>query len=72
MTVPDCLSEYRKLGERVFGHPRFFHSIRFGFGSRTKYDSKNLEQVFKDVANERLEEAADVAMPMSPPTCCDT
>ena len=56
MTVPDCISEYRSLGQEVFGKPRLFTTLRFGVGNRTKYKAARLERVFKDVTKRRNEQ----------------
>ena len=56
MTVPDCLSEYERLGKEVFGKPRFFTTLRFGIGSKTKYKGKKLKKVFEDVTARRSEQ----------------
>lgn len=55
MAVPDCLFEYRKLGQEVFGKPRMVSTLRFGLGVRHKYNAARLENVFKDVAIRRNE-----------------
>ena len=55
MTVPDCIHEYRRLGQLVFGNPRFFTSINFGVGDSYKYEATRLEKVFKDVTKRRNE-----------------
>ena len=55
MTVPDCIHEYRSLGQMVFGKPRFFTAINFGLGNRYKYKAARLEKVFKDVTKRRNE-----------------
>ncbi len=56
MTVPDCLDEYRNLGQEIFGRPRTFFTLRFGLGERYKYKATRLEKVFKDVCKRRNEE----------------
>ena len=53
MSVPDCIDEYKHLGEEVFGRPRFFSTSRFGFGNRTKYKAAILERVFIDISRRR-------------------
>lgn len=55
MTVPDCISEYQKLGQEVFGKPRMISTLRFGLGQRHKYKAARLEKVFKNVAKRRNE-----------------
>lgn len=56
MTVPDCLSEYRTLGQEVFGKPRMISTLKFGLGVRHKYKASRLEKVFEDVAKRRNEQ----------------
>ena len=56
MTVPDCLFEYRKLGQEVFGKPRMIFTLRFGMGIRQKYKAERLEKAFKDVTKRRNEQ----------------
>ncbi len=61
MTVPDCISEYRTLGQEVFGKPRIFSTLRFGVGHRYKYKAARVEKVFKDVARRRNEKPGNIA-----------
>ena len=56
MTIPDCLFEYRRLGQEVFGYPRMVSTLRFGLGVRHKYKAARLEAVFKDVTRRRNEQ----------------
>ena len=56
MTVPDCLFEYRQLGQEVFGKPRKVSTLKFGLGVRYKYKAARLENVFKDVTKRRNEQ----------------
>jgi len=55
MTVQDCIEEYKKLGEEVFGKPRFFCTLRFGLGNTAKYSASRLQNVFEDVSARRNE-----------------
>ena len=55
MSVPDCLFEYRRLGQEVFGKPRIISTLRFGLGERSKYKAAKLEKVFDKVCRERDE-----------------
>ena len=55
MTVPDCIYEYKSLGQEVFGKPRFFTTLRFGVGDRCKYNAANLTKVFKEVTKRHNE-----------------
>ena len=57
MTVPDCVHEYRSLGQKVFGKPRFFITINFGVGNRHKYEAARLVKVFKEVTKRRNEKS---------------
>lgn len=59
MTVLDCIYEYKNLGEKVFGNPRFFSTLRFGLGDRTKYKASRLADLFKDVTARRSEYLKD-------------
>ena len=58
MTVDDCIFEYRRLGQKVFGNPRMISALRFGLGVRHKYKAARLEEVFKDVSKRRDEKSA--------------
>ena len=55
MTVPDCIYEYKTLGQEVFGKPRTFAAINIGVSNRHKYSATNLEKVFKEVTKRRNE-----------------
>ena len=55
MTVTDCILEYKTLGSKIFGKPRYFVELKFGMGSRCRYDHKVAEEVFKDVVKRRTE-----------------
>lgn len=55
MTVPDCIAEYKTLGQEVFGKPRMVFTLRYGVGDRFKYNAANLEKVFRSVAERRSE-----------------
>lgn len=59
MTVPDCIDEYKNLGQEVFGNPRIFSTLRFGLGNRTKYKAARLEDVFQRVTAKRNEYLAN-------------
>ena len=56
MAIPDCLYEYRRLGQEVFGKPRMISTLKFGLGVRHKYKAARLEKVFKDVSIRRNEQ----------------
>ena len=53
MTVADCIIEYQRIGEQVFGKPRMFSTLRFGFGNRPKYQASRLEECFRGIASRR-------------------
>ena len=55
MTVADCIHEYENLAEEVFGKPRFFTTLRFAFGDRTKYSADRLQRVIERVTAGRDE-----------------
>lgn len=57
MTVAHCITEYENLAQRIFGRPRFFIAMRFGMGSRCKYDHNAAEKVFQDVVERRNQQA---------------
>lgn len=46
MTVEDCITVYKRLGDQIFGHPR---PLAKGAILWHKFDSKVLEEVIKDV-----------------------
>ena len=57
MTIADCILEYENLAQTIFGNPRFFITMRFGLGSRCKYDHEVAERVFQDVIARRNEQS---------------
>jgi len=57
MSVPECIKEYKALGERVFGSPYFFTTLRFGVVKQPKFNATNLKEVFEDVTARRSERA---------------
>lgn len=72
MPVPDCLHEYKRLGEEVFGKPRVVYALRFKLGDRKKYSTVRLEKVLQEVAERRCEEIEDyqrVTFPMPSGLC---
>ena len=60
MTVSDCIQEYRGLGEKVFGKPRRFCTLRLGVINRDRYKAARLAEVFRDVAARREEMRSDI------------
>lgn len=72
MPVRDCLHEYKRLGEEVFGKPRFVNTLRFKLGDRKKYSTVKLEKVLQDVAKrhgEEMEDGQRVKFPMRSGLC---
>ena len=55
MSVPECIKEYRTLGQKVFGKPRHLTTLNFGIISREKFDAEKLREVFEDVTVRRSE-----------------
>jgi hypothetical protein len=53
MSIPDCLDEYEKMGNVVFGNPRIFCQRNIGIVSRAKYSAKAMEKAIKDVSERR-------------------
>lgn len=54
MNVDDCIRDYERLGDRVFGHGRWFHLRSFPPAPREKYNHKVLEHVVRDVVERRV------------------
>lgn len=54
MSVCDCKREYESLASKIFGKPRMIAKIKYGFGFN-KYSTKNAEEIFKKVANQRCD-----------------
>lgn len=63
MTVPDCLAEYERLGEEVFGNPRSFTELNVGLTRRTKYDANHLKKIYQSVTERRGEKTKKKAAP---------
>lgn len=59
MSVDDCISEYEQLGERIFGHPRWFHVRSPLFWPRDKYNHKALETIIRDLVQQKIPEDED-------------
>ena len=59
MTVPDCMTEYENLGDKVYSKPRFFNTLRFGPIDRSKYNAVNLKEFFEDVTRRRSEKISN-------------
>lgn len=56
MTVDDCIEEYERLGENVFGNPR--HMAKGGV-LWPKFDAQVFEQVIRDVTSRHRGEAGE-------------
>lgn len=54
MNVDDCIAEYEKLGEEVFGHSRWFHLRSPFWWPREQYNHKTLERIIQRVVNEKV------------------
>jgi len=66
MTVHDCIREYRKLGEAVFGHPRL-PGAKYAW---YKFSAERLEEVILDVATRHGEtQSGNVMYPSSEQLC---
>lgn len=71
MPVKDCIDEYEKLGEKVFGDPRHFTELNYPFipsFRRTKYNADKLKKVFEEVTNRRNRWTTDETRDMTFPT----
>jgi hypothetical protein len=56
MTIDECIEEFVKVGNNVFGKPRWF-SVRVPlFFPRDRFDSGKLENVMKDLVKRRSKE----------------
>ena len=49
MSHTECLEAYSELVGNVFGQPRRFHSRKFLFGPKNKFNHIKLENGLKDV-----------------------
>lgn len=68
MSVGECVSEFSKLGEDVFG-------TRRGFPQRTMFDERHLEDGIKRVVISKLGEGqqnAPLLDPLGTDNCCKT
>ena len=68
MTVDECILEYKRLGERIFGHPRY---LATGAVLWHKFDFRVLEAVIQDVTARHSEESDeyDVQYPLDEDLC---
>lgn len=63
MTVLDCLEEYEKMGQKVFGYPRPLRALNTaGLVNRPKYKASKLRDVFTEVARKRSEHENETAL----------
>jgi hypothetical protein len=53
MTIPDCLHEYKQMGDAIFGNPRHVTRLRTGIVPRVKYDATKMERAAKAVVARR-------------------
>ena len=58
MNIHDCITDYEELGERVFGHSRWFHLRSPLFWPRDKYNHKTLQSVIRGVVEKRVPRVA--------------
>jgi hypothetical protein len=56
MTVDDCIAEYERLGDEIFGNPRPLHSLTVVF-KVAKYNSRKFEDSIRTVTNSRCEDS---------------
>jgi hypothetical protein len=55
MTVEDCLGEYKRMSQNIFGKPRWVSQRNVGFVHWPKYNAVYMEQAFKQVTSKRGE-----------------
>lgn len=55
MTVRDCMDEYKKMGDEIFGNPRPIYRRRALVVPWTKYKSSAMENAVMDVTARRCE-----------------
>ena len=58
MNIDDCVSDYEKLGGKVFGRSRLFHLRSPLWFPRDKYNHHNLEHAVKEVVSQRIPKIA--------------
>ena len=59
MSLPDCIKEYKSVGEEVFGWPCFFSTVMFMVGKRENFVAATLKNVFEDVTARRTEHLSE-------------
>ena len=75
MTVDDCIDEYRKLGDEVFGRPRKIYTLKFLVGDRPRYNGELFKDTLRKVISRRREHvnaAENDIIFASPPDICRT
>ena len=58
MNIDDCVSDYEKLGGKVFGRSRWFHLRSPLWFPRDKYNHRNLENAVKEVVDQKIPKIA--------------
>ena len=58
MNIDDCVSEYERLGGKVFGHSRWFHLRSLLWFPRDKYNHRNVEYAVKGVVSDKIPKIA--------------
>ena len=58
MNIDDCVSDYEKLGDKVFGRSRWFHLRSPFWFPRDKYNHHNLEHAVKEVVAQKIPKIA--------------
>ena len=58
MNIDDCVSDYEKLGGKVFGRSRWFHLRSPLWFPRDKYNHRNLENAVKEVVAQKIPKIA--------------
>jgi hypothetical protein len=48
LPITDCITEYRRLGERIFAHPRPFHAQNKRY-MRSKYDADDYRDIITNL-----------------------
>ncbi|KAI9797782.1 MAG: hypothetical protein M1833_005284 [Piccolia ochrophora] len=58
MNIDDCIKEYEMLGDRIFGHTRWFHLRSPLWYPRDKYSHETMRNVIEAVVNRRVPKVA--------------
>ncbi|KAF2281459.1 FabD/lysophospholipase-like protein [Westerdykella ornata] len=67
MTVQDCLYEYERMSNHIFGKPRWVSQRNIGIVRWPKYSSKAMERAFTDVTRRRGETPVRGQLTHTPP-----